>query len=110
MDATAKAPQTEDIVTMDSPVKKHVMTATWHKEGPFAWNFFQKTIIRLNMLQPGANTPAPPVHEKTEKVSYYPVYRQWMWIIPRALISVGIHRLFMELTGWTFHPAFAFLL
>lgn len=115
MAATAKAPQTEDIVTMDSStpapssVKKHAMTATWHHDDPSTWNFFQRTIIRLDILQQGKDTPSPPVHKMTEKVPYYPVYRQWMWIIPRALVSVGLHRLFMELTGWNFHPAFAFL-
>jgi hypothetical protein len=114
MAATAKAPQTVDIVTAESPaakpaMKKHAMTATWHLDDPSTWNFYQRTIMRLDILQQKKDTPAPPVHPKTDKVPYYPVWRQWAWIIPRALISVGLHRLFMEVTGWTFHPAFAFL-
>lgn len=85
------------------------MTSTWHKEDPASWNYFQRLLIRLRLLQQTATTPAPPVHAMTDKVPYYPVYRQWMWIMPRAVASIALHRLFMELTGWTLHPVAAFL-
>lgn len=114
MAATAQAPQTEDMIMKDAPapisVKKHGMTATWHHDDPSTWSVFQKALIRQNLLQQQTNTPKPPVHEKTDKVPHYPVYKQWMWIIPRAIISISVHRLFMELTGKTFHPIFAFFL
>lgn len=115
MAATSQAPQRVDITTTEPhnvpPVarKPHTMTATWHKADPSTWTFFQRLLIRLDILQQGANTPAPPVHAKSDKVPHYPVYRQWMWILPRAVTSIAIHRLFMEVTGWTFHPVFAFL-
>jgi hypothetical protein len=113
MNATSHAGDNVGVASDASPQvspKKHAMTATWHKDDPSTWDFIQRLIIRLDVLQQGANTPHPPVHAKTDKVPYYPEYKQWMWIIPRAIIPLAVHRAFMEVTGKTFHPAFAFFL
>ncbi|UZJ54461.1 hypothetical protein CBS101457_003781 [Exobasidium rhododendri] len=93
-----------------SPIaaKKHAMTATWHKQDPSTWNFSQRLFIWFDILQQGATTPQPPVHPKTDKVPYYPIHKQWMWIIPRAIVPLAMQRIFMEVTGKTFHPVFAF--
>jgi hypothetical protein len=109
--ATTKTADGDVSTATATPIspKKHAMTATWHTEDPSTWNFFQHLIIKADILQQGINTPQPPVHSKEDKVPYYPVYKQWMWILPRAVAPIAIHRLFMEATGMTFHPVFAFI-
>lgn len=117
MAATAQEPQkvtienveNPDKAPMVAPKKKHTMTATWHlDEDQSEWDFYKRLIHRLNILQhPKGQAPAP-VYTKDDKVPFYPVWRQWAYIMPRAVVPLLIHRAFMELTGWTFHPVFAF--
>ncbi|PWN51059.1 fatty acid hydroxylase superfamily protein [Violaceomyces palustris] len=87
--------------------KPHMMTATWHLKDPSEWDFWQRFLIRLNVLQQPAGCPPAPLKEGT-KVPYYPVWRQHLWIAPRAALPLLIHHAYMRLTGWTLHPVAAF--
>jgi sterol desaturase/sphingolipid hydroxylase (fatty acid hydroxylase superfamily) len=82
--------------------------ATWHTKPSSDWDGAQKFIMHLNALQDPPNSERPPVHAKTDPVPVYPVWRQHAWILPRLLPPLIAHRIFMELTGWSVHPAIAF--
>jgi hypothetical protein len=81
--------------------------ATWHKLDPSEWNFPQRSIMLLDILQDPPNSARPPISAKTDPVPVYPVWKQHVWILPRLLPPLFVHRLIMETTGITFHPAFA---
>lgn len=83
--------------------------ATWHKKDSSEWNFAQKSIMFLDILQDPPNSQRPPIAAKTDPVPVYPVWRQHMWILPRLLPPLILHRVIMETTGTTFHPLFALL-
>lgn len=83
--------------------------ATWHKKDPSEWNFPQKSIMYLDILQDPPNSERPPIAAKTDPVPVYPVWRQHIWVLPRLLPPIILHRLIFETTGLTFHPAFALL-
>ncbi|CEH17072.1 hypothetical protein CBOM_03143 [Ceraceosorus bombacis] len=88
------------------------MVSTWHLKPAEELSWEQRLILKLNVLQQAKDTPKPPVFskEKGDKVPYLPVYtEQWKWIMPRALLPLAIHGAFQKLTGWNFHPAFAFV-
>lgn len=61
----------------------------------------------LDILQDPPNSTRPPIHAKTDLVPVYPVWRQHIWILPRLLPPLILHRVIMETTGITFHPLFA---
>lgn len=92
------------------PAPRSQMSATWHLKDPKEWNFFQRTINSLNLLQQTKDSPAAPVHESSDKVPFYPVWKQWLWILPRGVMPLAIHRMYMEISGKTWHPIFAFFL
>lgn len=81
--------------------------ATWHKKDSSEWNFPQKTLMVLDILQDPANSARPPIYKKTDLVPVYPVWRQHAWILPRLLPPLIVHRVIMQTTGITFHPVFA---
>lgn len=81
--------------------------ATWHHKDPKEWDGAQKLMVGLGVLQQEKDSK-PPVHAKTDPVPVYSVWRQHAFILPRILAPLVIHRLYMELTGWTLHPVAAF--
>lgn len=83
--------------------------ATWHHKDPKEWDGAQKMIVGLGVLQQDKDTAKPPVHAKTDPVPVYSVWRQHAFILPRILAPLIVHRLYMELTGWTLHPVVAFV-
>lgn len=82
--------------------------ATWHLKPPSQWNFAQRFLMVLDVLQDPPSTERPPVHAKTDVVPVFPVWRQHAFILPRLVAPLLVHRLFVELTGLTVHPVLAF--
>ena len=81
--------------------------ATWHKKDPSEWNFAQKSFMFLDILQDPPHSERPPVAAKTDPVPVYPVWRQHVWILPRLLPPLLVHRVIMQTTGITFPPLVA---
>lgn len=84
--------------------------ATWHHKPRSEWNFAQRVLVDLGVLQVYADDSPPPVFAKTDPVPVYPVWRQNAWILPRVVVPLLVHRAYMDLTGNTLHPAAAFFL
>lgn len=81
--------------------------ATWHLKDPSTWNFAQRSIVLLDIIQDPAGSARPPVHAKEDKVPVYPVWRQHAFVLPRALPPLLIHWALMRYAGITLHPAAA---
>lgn len=88
--------------------KKSPMYASWHLKDPSTFNFPQRLVTLLGLLQQPAGKPLPPQPKPTDKVPYLPVWRQWAWLMPRAVAPLLIHAAFVQLTGITFHPVAAY--
>ncbi|SPO37304.1 related to ERG25 - C-4 methyl sterol oxidase [Pseudozyma flocculosa] len=108
---TASRPNTDAASSTTAPskpaIKPHLMTSTWHLQDPSTWNFWQRMLVRLDLLQQPKDAPKAPIRVG-EKVPYYPAWRQHAWIFPRAAAPLVIHYAYMRLTGWTLHPVAAF--
>lgn len=96
--------------TLGTSIKKHPMSATWYDNDPERWSFIQRIIVAFGMLPQSKGMKPAPVHTQKDKVPFYPVWKQWAWIVPRATMPLVLHRAYMELTGRTLHPIFAFFL
>lgn len=91
-----------------APVKRSPMYASWHLQDKSTWNLPQRLVVRLGLLQQPADKPLPPMPKPTDKVPFLPVWRQWAWIMPRALAPLLIHAAFTYITGMTVHPIAAY--
>lgn len=59
----------------------------------------QKMVSVLDIVQDPAGSERPPVFSKDTPVPVYPVWRQHVWILPRALAPLLLHRAWIEATG-----------
>ena len=86
--------------------KPWLVESTWRTKDRKTWNRWQHILTWFDVLP--SLTEEYPAPKPTDKVPYYPVWRQHAFIFPRAIVPVAIHWAWMQLTGWTFHPVFAF--
>lgn len=84
--------------------------ATWHYKPRSEWNFAQRALNDIGLLQDPPHSKKPPVFDKSTPVPVYPVWRQHVWLLPRLLPPLLVHRAYMDLTGLTVHPVAAFFL
>lgn len=89
-------------------VKPSPMHASWHLKDPKTWSFPQRMFVRTGMLPQPAGKPLPPKHDATDKVPFLPVWRQWAWLMPRAVAPLLLHAVYVEWTGRTLHPIAAY--
>lgn len=78
--------------------KKHHMTTSWPFKPRYTWNILMWYVWLLHVL-PDLEVPNPPKLPKSAKVPFLAEYKQWFWILPRALVPFAIHRAYYEYNG-----------
>ncbi|CAO1636212.1 unnamed protein product [Sympodiomycopsis kandeliae] len=85
---------------------KNEMKATWHQNDPSTWNLWQRGLYRMGALQFLDTTEAPRFATE-DPVPYFPIWKQHLWIFPRAVAPLVVHYFILKVFG-SFHPLFAF--
>ena len=81
---------------------------SWKFEPSEKLDAYQREMKENGVLFPSSKEE--PLPRPKDKVPVFPVWRQHLWLFPRAAAPVVIRYLFMKLTGWTIHPVFMFTL
>lgn len=86
---------------------KNAMTSTWHHNDPSTWNFCQRALFRIGALQ-FIDFGDAPVFKDTDPIPYFPIWKQHLWVFPRAVLPLLGHALVVWSFG-SFHPLAAFV-
>lgn len=103
-------PETATAIPDSKPVPeiraKNPMTSTWLERDPSTWDWFQRRLHHLGAVQVDADFDYPKA-KPTDPVPYFPIWKQHLWVLPRALAPLVPHWLIVKTFG-SFHPVAAF--
>lgn len=83
------------------------MKSTWRRDKS-QWSFPHKILNLANVFHVDLDREVP-VHPKTDKLPFLSDWEMNRWIVIQASLPLIVHQLFVSITGWRFHPVFAFI-
>lgn len=81
--------------------------STWVAQDPATWNWAQRTLFNVGAVQIEKDVEYPKA-KQTDPVPYFPIWKQHLWVMPRALAPLTGHWAIVKFFG-SFHPAAAFI-
>lgn len=104
-------PKTSTALSTPTPAikskPKNVMASTWHQNDPSTWSRAQRILHKMGALQ-FISFDDVPVYKDSDPIPYFPIWKQHLWMGPRAVAPLIVHYAIIKTFG-SFHPVAAFV-